>query len=201
MFSLFNFILFSTSTDKHTFALKHTYKGEVCLLHEFYLFFNLDVAYFKEAAYHKISNNRAIFIGLLCSVYRLFFLKWTGYDIKTLVDMELTRLAILKPVIVIQSISYITVLLGFKYYGSSLYGVYRTRLYKEKVSFFYRDFSDKTSEVLIIHVFVELLFVLSVVPYYYGCTFFGVSHIPAFCLAKRASLVLFSVVIIWMNLN
>ena len=115
--------------------------------------------------------------------------------------MELTRLAVLKPVIVIQSIGYIAILLGFKDDCSSLYGVYRTRLYKEKVAFFYRDFSDKTSEVLIIHVFVELLFVLSVVPYYYGCTFFCISHIPAFCLAKRASLVLFSVVIIWMNLD
>ena len=115
--------------------------------------------------------------------------------------MELTRLAILKSVIVIQSISYITVLLGFKYYGSSLYGVYRTRLYKEKVAFFYRDFSDKTSEVLIIHVFMELFFGLSVMSYYYCCAFFGISHIPALCLAKRAALVLFSVVIIRMNLD
>ena len=182
MFSLFNFILFSTSTDKHTFALKHTYKGEVCLLHEFYLFFNLDVAYFKEAAYHKISNNRAIFIGLLCSVNRFFLLKRTSYHIKTLVNVEFTRLSVLKPVIVIQSIGYITVLLRFKDNGASLYSVYSTRLYKEEVSFFYRDFSDKTSEVLIIHVFVELLFVLSIVPYYYGCTFFCISHIPALCL-------------------
>ena len=115
-------------------------------------------------------------------MYRLFFLKWTGYDIKALVYMELTRLAVLKPVIVIQSISYITVLLRFKDNGASLYSVYSTRLYKEEVSFFYRDFSDKTSEVLIIHVFVELLFILSVVPYYYGCTFFCISHIPALCL-------------------
>ena len=115
--------------------------------------------------------------------------------------MELTRLAVLKPVIVIQSIGYIAILLGFKDDCSTLYGVYRTRLYKEEVAFFYRDFSDKTSEVLIIHVFVELLFVLGIVPYYYGCTFFCISHIPAFCLAKRASLVLFSVVIIWMDLD
>ena len=134
-------------------------------------------------------------------MYRLFSLKWTGDYIKALVNMKLTRLAILKPVIVIQSIGYITVLLGFKYYSSSLYGVYRTRLYKEKVAFFYRDFSDKTSEVLFIHVFVELLFGLSVVSYYYGCAFFGISHIPALCLAKRAALVLLCVAIIRMNLD
>ena len=132
---------------------------------------------------------------------RFFLLKRTSYHIKTLVNVELARLSVLKPVIVIQSIGYIAVLLGFKYNGSSLYGVYRTRLYEEEVSFFYGDFSDKSPEVLLIHIFMEFFFVFCIMPYYYGCAFFDISHIPALCLAKGAALVHLCVFIIRMDLN
>ena len=105
-------------------------------------------------------------------------------DIETLLYMKLTRFAVGKTVIIIDTIGNITVLLCLKNCNSTLDCMHGTRINLDEITFLYRDFTDQlTPASVVYHVFQFFVCLCIVSDNKLGIRL-TVKDIPALHLAK-----------------
>ena len=121
-------------------------------------------------------------------------------DINTLIYMQLSRLAVCESVIIVYTVCDVTVLLGFKDHAATCDSVHRTRVDLDEIALFDRDIADELTPPALMNHIRKLLMGLCVMPHHKLCVIRTIYDVPALGLAKRAILILCSILIIWMHL-